>query len=172
MKLFDSIPTEAVVKADYAKTGVVAEIWLKPSVLLKATQALYADGYYIVDLLALDVTDGILIEYHFDKMTRPGRIKLKVMAENGVVPSIANIFQGANWHEREVRDFHAVDFTGHPNLWPLLLPTDMEPGVLLKEDKNKKAIRELFGLGEAESCSSAVEALFAEPEASDAGAGE
>lgn len=165
MALFDSIPTEAVIKADYAKAGIVAEYWFKAANLIKAAKALYKDGWHIEDILALDTEDGMLVEYHFDKMATTGRILLKVMAENGAVPSIADVFQGANWHEREVRDFHALDFTGHPNLWPLLLPADMEPGVLLKDSKTRKPLREMLTLGEAESCSAAVEALFAEPEA-------
>lgn len=174
MKLFDSIPTEAVVKGEHAASGVACEVWLKPAALLKAVQALYEDGWHIEDLSALDVEQGILVEYHFDKMTRTGRVVLKVMAEDGAVPSIAHIFQGANWHEREVKDFHNVDFTGHPNLWPLLLPVDMDPGVLLKDAKTRKPLRDVLSLGEAEAPSAAVLALFAEaqPEAADEAATE
>ncbi len=172
MKLFDSFPTEAVVSLDYEKSGCVAEAWVKPANLRKAAQAFYDDLWHLEDILALDTSDGMLLEYHFDKMVKTGRVTLKVMAENAAVPSIADIFQGANWHERETRDFHALDFTGHPNLWPLLLPAEMEPGVLLKEDKGKKAVRELIELGDAESASAAVQDLFAEPEAEEAAAQE
>lgn len=165
MALFESIPVEAEIKSDFEKTGVTTEYWLKAANLPRAAKTLYAEGWHIEDLSALDFEEGILVEYHFDRMSPTGRIVLKVMAEGGKVPSIADIFQGANWHEREVRDFHAVDFTGHPNLWPLLLPVDLEPGVLLKEDKVRKPLREVLTLGEAKSVSPFVEALFAEPEA-------
>jgi NADH-quinone oxidoreductase subunit C len=167
VKIFDSIPTECVARLDYDTTGCVAEAWVKPANIRKAAQKLYEDKWMIEDLSVLDTAEGLLVCYHFDRMHRPGRIVVRVMAKDGAVPSIADIFQGANWHEREARDFHAVDFSGHPNLWPLLLPADMEPGVLLKAGE-KKPLRELLGSREVLSCSPAVQALFAEPEAAEA----
>lgn len=38
------------------------------------------------------------------------------------VPSLAGVFAGAAWHERETWEMFAVDFVGHPDLRPLLLP--------------------------------------------------
>jgi NADH-quinone oxidoreductase subunit C len=40
------------------------------------------------------------------------------------VPSISEVFPGANWHERETHEFFGIRFLGHPNLSPLLLPED------------------------------------------------
>ncbi len=165
MKLFDSIPVEAVVTSDYATSGVKAEYWLKPAQLRKAVQCLRDDAWHIEDISVLDIQEGRLAEYHFDKMKSTGRIVLKVMAENDTLPSITDIFEGANWHEREAHDFHALVFTDHPQLWPLLLPVETPPGVLLKEAQEKKPLRTVLTLGEAEQATCAVEALFAEPEA-------
>ena len=66
------------------------------------------------------------------------------------VPSISNIYHGADWHERETRDFYGVVFSGHPNLKPLLLDeedADFHP--LLKEETNLKSLHEVSWPSEA-----------------------
>ncbi|MEK6249021.1 MAG: NADH-quinone oxidoreductase subunit C [Planctomycetales bacterium] len=40
------------------------------------------------------------------------------------VPSVAGVWQTADWHEREVYDLSGVDFTGHPDLRRILCPED------------------------------------------------
>ena len=40
------------------------------------------------------------------------------------MPSVASVWPGANWHEREAHDFFGIKFVGHPNLEPFLLPED------------------------------------------------
>ncbi len=40
------------------------------------------------------------------------------------VPSVADIWRTADWHEREVYDLSGVRFTGHPNLRRILCPED------------------------------------------------
>jgi len=60
------------------------------------------------------------------------------------VPTISDVYTGANWHEREVRDFYGVVFSGHPNLEPLILAeedVDLKP--LLKEEKKLKDLTDL-----------------------------
>jgi NADH-quinone oxidoreductase subunit C len=50
-------------------------------------------------------------------------------------PSIADIFGGANWHEREMRDMFGIQFEGHPNLTPIYLPEDFEGHPLRRDFK-------------------------------------
>ncbi|MCK5912353.1 MAG: NADH-quinone oxidoreductase subunit C, partial [Desulfuromusa sp.] len=61
--------------------------------------------------------------------------------DNGEIPTISDIYQGANWHERETRDFHGVVFVDHPYLHPLILAeedVDLKP--LLKAEANLKDV--------------------------------
>ena len=48
------------------------------------------------------------------------RIKAKV-SEDEKVPSVTDLWAGADWHEREVWDMMGIPFTGHPNLRRILM---------------------------------------------------
>lgn len=49
------------------------------------------------------------------------------------LPTICQLIPGANWHERETHDFFGINFVGHPDLSPLLLPEDADFHPLLKD---------------------------------------
>ena len=42
--------------------------------------------------------------------------------DSPVIPSVVDVFPGANWHEREAHEMFGIEFTGHPNLANLYLP--------------------------------------------------
>lgn len=72
--------------------------------------------------------------YHLSSFTFPGRrftVKLVLPrwkndtpGELPEVPSVANVWRTADWHEREVYDLVGVFFTGHPELRRILLAED------------------------------------------------
>ncbi len=47
-------------------------------------------------------------------------MKAKVDEEQ-TVPSVTDIWVGADWHEREVWDMMGIPFTGHPNMKRILM---------------------------------------------------
>jgi NADH:ubiquinone oxidoreductase subunit C len=49
------------------------------------------------------------------------------------LPSAVDVYAGASWHERETHEMFGVDFTGHPNQVPLLLPETFEGHPLRKD---------------------------------------
>ena len=48
------------------------------------------------------------------------RVKAKV-AEDEKVPSVTDLWAGADWHEREVWDMMGIPFSGHPNMKRILM---------------------------------------------------
>ena len=49
------------------------------------------------------------------------------------VPSLAGVFAGADWHERQAAEMFGLSFDGHPRLAPLLLPEGFA-GTPLRKD--------------------------------------
>ncbi|WP_419788297.1 NADH-quinone oxidoreductase subunit C [Pseudodesulfovibrio sp.] len=171
LKALEGIRTECVAREDKGKTGHAWSVFLAPGQIVKAAERLYEAEYSLEDIFALDFEEGFMVLYHFNRWLVDERVVLRVIVprDNPVVPSIASVFQGAEWHERETRDFHGVRFEGNPNLVPLLMPVesaDLFP--LVKSDKVRKSVKDLLSLGEVVSCSKGIEELFAEPEAEEA----
>jgi NADH-quinone oxidoreductase subunit C len=127
--------------SDYAKTGFYAGMMIEKKHLLHVATLLFEGGYFLEDVSGVDVQEGILVVYHFDRYDRSERITVRVLTshESPSVPSIASVFSGADWHERECYDFFGVVFENHPNLKPLLLPDDLGVHPLLKET-NRQSI--------------------------------
>jgi NADH-quinone oxidoreductase subunit C len=49
------------------------------------------------------------------------------------VPSVVDLWQGANWLEREVWDLFGIRFSGHPDLRRIVLPEKFESHPLRKD---------------------------------------
>ena len=87
-----------------------------------------------------ELDDGFRIVCHLADH-RPGNVdhlmlRTLVDREAAAVPSVAKVFAGARWHERETHEMFGVDFTvdGAPlALDPLLLPDGFEGHPLRKE---------------------------------------
>jgi NADH-quinone oxidoreductase subunit C len=82
------------------------------------------------------------VVYHLSSTTKKHSLVLKVMlprwkndqpGELPEVPSLVDIWRGADWHEREVYDMSGVWFAGHPDLRRILCPEDWE-GYPLRKD--------------------------------------
>jgi NADH-quinone oxidoreductase subunit C len=60
-----------------------------------------------------------------ERLDRLG-VKVRVGTDDPVVPSVVDLFPGADFQEREVFDFFGVHFDGHPDLRRILMPEDYE----------------------------------------------
>jgi NADH-quinone oxidoreductase subunit C len=78
----------------------------------------------IIDVTAVDYPGRdkrFDVVYHFLSPTLNARIRLKAEAdETTQVPSIIDVFPGADWFERETYDLYGVIFTGHPDMRRIL----------------------------------------------------
>ncbi|HEX3984625.1 MAG TPA: NADH-quinone oxidoreductase subunit C [Acidisoma sp.] len=49
------------------------------------------------------------------------RVKVKLSEDDPTIDSLVPVFQGADWHEREVFDMMGITFNGHPDLRRILM---------------------------------------------------
>jgi NADH-quinone oxidoreductase subunit C len=143
-----------VVEVDYNQRGFHLEVMLNVDQVYDFAQKMYEKGFYLVFVAGLQVqpeekegtrTSGLAVIYQFARYDMLCRVKGHVfLPENKTVPSICDIYQGANWHERETRDMFGIIFSGHPNLKPLLLAEeDQDYHPLLKAEENLKSFEKV-----------------------------
>jgi NADH-quinone oxidoreductase subunit C len=61
--------------------------------------------------------------YHLLSLTHNMRLRVRTFATDDdfpVLPSVIDIWPGANWYERETFDFYGIMFAGHPDLRRIL----------------------------------------------------
>ncbi len=82
-----------------------------------------------------DATARFMVVYHLRSNSLNHRIRLKVPLEedDAVVDSVAGVWRGVTWFEREVYDMFGVKFHGHPDLRRLLLYPEFQGHPLRKE---------------------------------------
>jgi len=81
---------------------------------------------YLASLQSVHYEDAIEVTYHLESTETPGSlIVLRARADEaegaGEVPSLVDVWRGADFQEREVFDMMGVRFTGHPNLKRILM---------------------------------------------------
>ena len=139
---------------DYMATGSVWTVHVRADQVEAAIKAIADQGYFLEDVMGLDAKEGVEVIYHFDHFEDPGRVTLRVLTprDKPVVASIAHIFPGAEWHERETRDFYGIDFVGNPNPAPLLLAEDMTFHPLLKAEADRISVYQLLPTYDIADC--------------------
>lgn len=100
---------------------------LEPGRLRAAVRALI-DAHDIRHLSAITAQNqrgGVELLYH---LWQRGGLTLRMHCPRPdlSVPSIVDLIPGADWYEREVHELFGVEFPGHPDLQPLLLPDDWD----------------------------------------------
>lgn len=97
---------------------------------------------------AMDAREHMEILYHFtfQEINLVVSFRVKLDKKHLEIDSLAPIFEGANWVEREIHEVLGIHFKGHPDLRRLLLPDEWPEGVYpLRRDYqewDKSAIRD------------------------------
>jgi NADH/F420H2 dehydrogenase subunit C len=68
-------------------------------------------------------------------------LKTRVPRTDPVIPSVNDLWDAANWQEREVYDMFGIVFEGHPDLRRILLTDDWFGHPLRKDYENPAIIR-------------------------------
>ena len=98
------------------------------------------DYSYLVDVTAVEYRDAerpLELVYELFSMQRGAPLRVKVELDKSdelVVDSVVDLFNGANWLEREVYDMFGVRFEGHPDLRRILMWETYAEGHPLRKD--------------------------------------
>jgi respiratory-subunit NADH dehydrogenase subunit len=130
-----SIPGELGVSGTWEQKN--GSQWLSPDSLdvRRMASLMLVRGARFVTVTAMELPDdgGMRLDYHWDVGGELLTFTLK--ADGKKIPSIHDLCPAADWIEREVHEYFAVDFEGR-EYEPLLLRTGDTAGVNLhKEDK-------------------------------------
>jgi NADH-quinone oxidoreductase subunit C len=70
----------------------------------------------------------LAVHYELLSMTRVERLRVRTRmgVDEARVPSVVDLWPGANFQEREVYDMFGVVFEGHPDMRRILMPEDYE----------------------------------------------
>ncbi len=133
-RILPELPGWAKVLTSHQATGCHASLRLAPAELPGAVERLVREGFFLEDVSAVDLAEGVMVVYHFDLFAPCQRLALRVVVSHADprLPSLVPLVTGADWHERECHDFFGVVFVGHPDLKPLLLPDDCQSPPLRK----------------------------------------
>lgn len=78
----------------------------------------------IIDVCGVDYPERnqrFDVVYHLLSPTQNMRIRVRVLADDVTpVPSVTEVFPGADWFEREAYDLYGILFSGHPDLRRIL----------------------------------------------------
>jgi len=107
-------------------------------------------GLYVRDSLGFDHISAVsavdwiakneLEVVYFIGSSTPGQedfilgISEMVARDNPVVPTLIEVWRGAEYHERETHEMFGINFQGHPGLSHLLLPEDWNDLPPLRKD--------------------------------------
>ncbi len=143
-----------VVSMDYGATGQTLSVTVVPERLLETVTVLDKEGFLLEDVMATDLAEGFELTYHFSRIDGINRLVLRLIVPHGApdAPSIAAVYPGADWHERECFDFYGINFVGHPNLHFLLLPEDSDVHPLVKGPKGRKRLADCLSQAYLEAC--------------------
>jgi NADH-quinone oxidoreductase subunit C len=95
---------------------------------------------YLVDITAVEYRDAmrpIEVVWHLRALAGRRFLRLKVeLPKRGtlIVPSIMDIYSGADWLERECFDMFGIKFDGHPDLRRILLWESYKEGHPLRKN--------------------------------------
>ncbi len=129
-RLAEKLPqaiTEVFLDDAHPRVHTTPEHWRELATLLYEDEALAFD--WIGCLTAVDyVADNELaVVYELRSTTHEHWFCIKVICPREgkpQVPTVSDLWPGANWHEREAYDMMGITFTDHPDFRRILLPED------------------------------------------------
>jgi len=137
---------EGLVKATVPRERRIF-VYVKKGALRDAVKYLAKDLEFkhLSTVTGVDLGGEIEVIYHLAyKGSIVLSIRLSVSKKNPSVPTITDLVPGAVLYEREVHDLFGVNFEGHPDLSPLMLPEEWPQGVYpLRKEHELEHLKEI-----------------------------
>lgn len=135
-ELQSALPFAEIETTDFGEIKVT----VPPDKYLEAAQALYDLGYvYCSDVSAADYPEEERLEavarlYKMESRTQQVSLRTNLPRENPKLASLTSVWPTAEWHEREAKDMFGIEYEGHPDPRPILLPENWQGGHPLRKD--------------------------------------
>jgi len=130
-------PPSPIQTVDHARKGYHFDVSVAAGQVVAAAEILDRAGFSLDTITGVDwiAQNEMEVVYDYLHFASPLRVvvRARVARATPELPTIAGVFPGANWHERETHDFFGIRFAGHPNLTPFLLPEDADFHPLRKD---------------------------------------
>ena len=144
-------PSAAALQAQFgAAVQRVDVVWGETSIIVDRARArdviqwLHDDPSqrydYLSDVTAVEFRDlerPLEVVWHIRSLPYRRFLRIKVLLERGSVlevPSVWDVYKGADWLERECYDMFGIRFVGHPDLRRLLMWENYKEGFPLRKD--------------------------------------
>jgi NADH-quinone oxidoreductase subunit C len=125
--MLKKFPDALFTRDDTGLTGALWSISIPVAGIREAATEFDAGGFFLETITALDFEDTFELVYHFNCYEPGSRAVVRMLCgHDQVPPSICDIFRGAAWLEREVHEFFGIEFSGNPDMRPLLLPENAD----------------------------------------------
>ena len=117
-----------------------ASVRAKDDKIIEAAQVLRDEYGFVIPIGggAIDYPEENKMEmnYYLDNPDTDFIIVYRIDVDRNkpVLPSMTQVWEAMSFHERETKEMFGIDFEGHPNLVPLLLPPDWKGGYPLRKD--------------------------------------
>ncbi len=144
-KELEALKPERLERKNYSSEGYHWDITLSRDNLQDFARIMNRNKFFIEDVCGVDLKKDLQVLYHFAHTGELCRVTGRIFTSKNTpeVPTISNVFPGADWHERETFDFFGICFIGHKNLKHLLLPEDADITPLRKSESELKSLDDL-----------------------------
>lgn len=132
--------TELIPSATFEEGGewlniiIAPQDWLLLAAQLRTREPLFFDHLFC--LTCIDWKTHLTMVYHLSSTKYRHNIVVKSNLDNSKpeIESVSNVWQTANFHEREVYEMFGVNFLNHPDLRLLILPDGWEGKNPMRKD--------------------------------------
>jgi len=116
----------------FDKSSKRVYIEIKPESIVRVASHIFKELEARFNIASgIDARTHIEILYHFslEDINLLISLRVKLDRDNPEIDSLAPVFKGANWIEREIHELLGINFRGHPDLRRLLLAKEWPAGV-------------------------------------------